>query len=301
MKYLTHAGRFHTDEIAGYCICYQAGVCDSFERLYNTDNLADLANTQKYIIADIGRVYDPKKRMFDHHQEFLLRDNGYPYASAGLLWKEYGYYAVLNLIGGEETDEHAAFIKNIVDYIDETFIQGIDANDSDGKYSYSAKCVAGPVKIMTLPQVIDSLNSSNVNDQIRQQNQFRVAANLFIAVLEKKIIHAKNLFETKNNIHNVATFDGDIMILSQNVNWDEIVADDYPHIKYVIAKSDHPGNKFSMIAVKKHIEEREVKIPIERPIWFEGFIHQGKWIAGANTIEELIELGYYNIKKFYNL
>lgn len=201
MKYLTHSGRFHAAEIAGYCICYQAGVCDSFERIYKTDNLSDLSITQKYVIADIGGEYDPKKRMFDHHQEFfLVRDNGYPYASAGLLWKNYGYSAVFNLIGGEQTDEHVAFIKSIVDYIDETLIQGIDASDCDDKYSYSAKCVAGPLKIITLPEIIDTFNYYDVNNHRKQNDQFTVAANFFDCILEKKIIHAKNLFETKNKI-----------------------------------------------------------------------------------------------------
>ena len=27
--------------------------------------------------------------------------------------------------------------------------------------------------------------------------------------------------------------------------------------------------------------------------WFQGFIHQGKWIAGGNSVDELLDLAQY--------
>lgn len=68
-------------------------------------------------------------------------------------------------------------------------------------------------------------------------------------------------------------------------------------VLYVIEPSNHPGSKFSMTAVAKKEGSRDVKVPIKRSPDFKEFIHEGKWIAGSNSVRKLIQLAYYNIKK----
>ena len=43
-------------------------------------------------VLDVGGEYNPKENKFDHHQEGWneKRGNGIPYATTGLIWKEYG-------------------------------------------------------------------------------------------------------------------------------------------------------------------------------------------------------------------
>lgn len=290
MNYYTHSGLFHCDEVAGFAICKLAGICDTFERLSDIENLPNDG-----LIADIGREYNPNSRMFDHHQSLLLRENGYPLASAGLLWRHYGYYAVFNLLGGEETEEHKSYINAIVERVDLTLIQGIDAHDSDNAYSFSAICVGGKVRVFSLPNIISTFNSSDTKDDESQAIQFELAASFFQMILEKEILSAKEYIDSVTKFDEVAEVKGEVIVLHENLRWKEIVSEKYPNAKYVISPSFHPGNPFSMIAVPVEPESREVKKPIERPDWFNGFIHHGKWIAGGNSVDTLMRLASFNL------
>lgn len=290
MKYYTHSGLFHCDEVAGFSICKLAGSCETFERLSDIENLPTDG-----LISDIGREYNPDRQRFDHHQSLLLRENGYPLASTGLLWRHYGYYAVFNLLGGEETEEHQSYLNAIVERVDLTLIQGIDAHDSDNAYSLSAICVGGKVRVYSLPNIISTFNSSDTKDAGSQSIQFELAASFFQSILEKEIQSAKDYIDSVSKFDEVAEVKGDIIFLPVNLRWKEIVAEKYPNAKYVISPSFHPGNPFSMIAVPVEPESREVKKPIERPDWFTGFIHQGKWIAGSNSVDTLMRLASFNL------
>lgn len=290
MNYYTHSGLFHCDEVAGFSICKFAGVCETFTRLSDIENLP-----KDGLIADIGREYNPDSQRFDHHQSLLLRKNGYPLASAGLLWKHYGYYAVFNLLGGEETEQHQTYLNDIVKRVDLTLIQGIDAHDSDNAYSLTATCVGGKVRVFSLPNIVSSFNSSDIKDDELQAIQFDLAASFFNIILEKEILSAKDYIDSVAKFDELADVKGDIIVLPENLRWKEIVAEKYPNAKYVISPSFHPGNPFSMIAVPIEPESREVKKPIERPDWFKGFIHQGKWIAGGDSVDTLMRLASFNL------
>ena len=292
MIYYTHGGAFHCDEVAGYSICKVAGICDRFERLSNVQNIPSDG-----IIADIGRVYDHQRKIYDHHQDFLLRANGYPYASAGLLWKHYGHLAVSKVIGVDDSERYVELIEKIVEAIDESIFQGIDASDSDSQYSLTASCVGGEVVAQSISDAVSAFNHKDVLDEVAQVVNFRIASNFFAMFLESKILSTKKRMDDYERFKHVAFFEGDILTLSEGIAWREVVHNEYPHVKFVISPSTHPGNPFSMIAVSVKPNSREIKVPIERPEWFEGFIHQGKWIAGAKTVNELKRLAEYNLMK----
>ena len=90
-------------------------------------------------------------------------------------------------------------------------------------------------------------------------------------------------------------YEGQVIILSEQLPWKEIVHEQHEDTLFVIAPSNHPGSKFSMVAVPVEPDSREVKVQIQRPEWFDGFIHQGKWIAGGNSVKELRQLAWFNI------
>lgn len=285
MKYYTHSGLFHCDEVTGYAICSLAGICDSFERLTDINNLPDDG-----LIADIGRVYDPTEKRFDHHQGFLTRPNGYPYASAGLLWNEFAHLAIGKLIVPNK------FVKEVALRVEERLIQGIDAHDADSDYYASAECSAGPVRITTLPMVVSTFNCQDVHDD-DQPIRFILAAQFIKDILVSEIKSAAKFFEDAERFGAISDKVGATIILSEHCDWKEIVAERYPDAKFVIAPSAHPGNPFSLLAVPVDPERREIKITIERPDWFTGFIHQGKWIAGGKSVEELMQLSLFNLTR----
>src|SRR5210317_735779 len=113
MKASTHDGRFHADEI--FALAVLNLFYPDLEIIRSRD---ENVNKNSDIIVDVGHVYDPDNLIFDHHQRSfsLKRDSGIPYASFGLVWKNYGEL----LCGSSEA----------TDYIDSLIVQAIDADDN---------------------------------------------------------------------------------------------------------------------------------------------------------------------------
>ena len=86
-KIVTHNGRFHADDI--FAIATLLLVYPDAE-IIRSRNKEIIKSAD--IVVDVGFVYDPKIKRFDHHQPggAGARDIGIPYAAFGLVWKEWG-------------------------------------------------------------------------------------------------------------------------------------------------------------------------------------------------------------------
>ena len=103
---LTHAGKFHADDVfaAALLRILKPGV--EIRRVYQVPE--DFT----------GLVFDIGWGEFDHHQSGApVRENGVPYAAFGLLWREFG----ASILGRTEAQR-----------LDERFIQPIDLDDNTG-------------------------------------------------------------------------------------------------------------------------------------------------------------------------
>lgn len=113
MRIVTHNGHFHTDDlmaVSALLLKYpEAEVVRSRD-----EKIIESAD----IAVDVGQIYDPAKLRFDHHQTSGAGDrpNGIPYASFGLVWKEFGE----EIAGGKEEAK----------VIEEKMIMSIDAKDN---------------------------------------------------------------------------------------------------------------------------------------------------------------------------
>ena len=111
---VTHSGGYHADDVF---------ACAALSLLYK-DHIKILRSrdpeiiVQGDIVLDVGGEYDPARGRFDHHQigGAGIRPNGIPYASFGLIWKEFG-----EQIGGSQ------YVQEI---IENKLVLGIDANDN---------------------------------------------------------------------------------------------------------------------------------------------------------------------------
>ena len=295
MNYYTHAGFMHTDEIVGYVECKLAGVCDRVVRLTDITNIPDDG-----IVGDIGRVHDPSAGRFDHHQGLFRRpDTGIPYATAGMIWDWYGVDICQRILESKPSIREAVAIMMRVD---ETFIQGIDAHDASNEYDFSpdeamfyALCGTGKVRVMTISNAVAAMNNEDVHDHDAQLAAFYKAAEFMEILLISSIRAAAKFVETEKRFSQIADITEDIIVLSEHVPWKEIVHENYPTAKFIIAPSGHPGNPWSLLAVPVEPESRIVKIPIRRPEWFAGFIHQGRWIAGGDDADELRQVAKYSM------
>lgn len=87
-----HPGMFHADDVTAVAIL---GL------VHGVDNLEIFRTPQEVLTVhyrvDTGREYDYNHGWFDHHQQNApKRDDGNPYAAAGLVWKHLGRLAISN-------------------------------------------------------------------------------------------------------------------------------------------------------------------------------------------------------------
>ena len=122
MRIVTHSGTFHADDVFAYSVLRDA--LDAFEFVRTRDMaLIDSAN----IVFDVGGIYDPIKGRYDHHMRDLpRRDDGTPYSSVGLIWRDYGRKALPRIVPGIGED----VLESVWQDIDTTFILAIDQADN---------------------------------------------------------------------------------------------------------------------------------------------------------------------------
>ena len=104
----THSGSFHADDVFGVTVL--AALHPQHEIVRSRD-AAVLAGAD--FLVDVGGEWDPARGRFDHHQRGFggARPSGEGYASAGLVWREYGSAYVQQVgrsMGQEVTAETAA-------------------------------------------------------------------------------------------------------------------------------------------------------------------------------------------------
>ena len=115
MLIVTHGGKFHADDawaVAVLQILYPEAD------LVRTRDPA-IIDTADFVV-DVGGIWDPATGRFDHHQKGFTgaRQSGVPYASAGLVWRDYGARCVRQLAethtGRQVSDDTAQQIANKV-------------------------------------------------------------------------------------------------------------------------------------------------------------------------------------------
>ena len=292
MIYYTHRGTNHEDEQVGCAISELAGRTLAFKRVSSFDEVEDDG-----VVADIFRIYNPEKEHYDHHQDFLTREDGYPYASAGLMWKHYGRNAIKNIIAEDLSDK---WIEEIHKMVDENFIKGVDACDADPDYQLNASCSAGPVKVLSTAAMTILMNEDDTDSE-QQEEMFETNVVNYKRLLKKLILNAHGFLKDKERFYQEIVIDNGVAIFENSIRWKKLV---YEHNKakenkiyFVIMPSLRPENKYVMFSVPIYPGSRKLIYPIERPDWFSGFIHNGKWIAGGDSLDNLFDLADYSYEQ----
>lgn len=111
---LTHNGSFHADDVLAV-----ATLKLRFGKLRIVRTRDEEKFKSAEFLVDVGSIYSPENKRFDHHQVGGAgeRYNGIPYASFGLVWKEYGK----DICGGDV---------NVAKIIDERLVSYIDSMDN---------------------------------------------------------------------------------------------------------------------------------------------------------------------------
>lgn len=144
MQFQTHDGIFHADDVlAAAILCLAFGPDNTLIRSRVISEKSD-------VVFDVGGVFDALK-FFDHHQRGFseIRQNGIRYASAGLIWRQWGHLTLSHFDLKNQPESQ------VLDRVDEVFVQPIDFIDTGG-----AVCEHPQGPVLSLSSAIASLNVS---------------------------------------------------------------------------------------------------------------------------------------------
>ena len=197
---VTHGGVFHADEVLATVILSKVFGDITVLRTFKVpEDLPD-----DVIVYDIG------SGKFDHHQKGGngTRENGVPYASAGLIWKEYGYKLLKSTIYPE-------LVWNI---IDRDLIQGVDAIDN-GAMPKSSSVAHN----MSFSNIISSFNPTWDSNEDSDEAFIR-AVEFAKIICENTLKNAESKVRAEKIVNDAIEISQEhIMVLSQYVPWQEFV------------------------------------------------------------------------------
>ena len=299
MKIVTHSGKFHADDAWAVAVLKILFPQASVVRTRDTA-LVDAAD----FAVDVGGVWDPAAGRFDHHQkEFAgTRPTGVPYASAGLVWKEYGARCVAALAlahtGHRLADEKAA---EMAHSIDADVVQYLDLSDvgaaknAPGGYGLSA--------------VVSGFNSNWLDEQrlgygqaadAYQLAQFGRAMELLTDIMINAVRYRIGALLSVEQVRQAEVLEEGRVLFLQNgaLPWGQVVRKEMPKLLFVIshniAEQRHmihtiPVSPDSFKARADLPEAwaglRDEQLAAVTGVPDAGFCHNGRFIASAKSYE----------------
>lgn len=299
MVIVTHSGKFHADDAWAVAVLKILFPQAQVVRTRDTAQVeaADFA-------VDVGGVWDPATGCFDHHQKGFAgtRQSGVPYASAGLVWKEYGARCVSALAaahtGHALADEKAAEMAysidaDIVQYLDLSDVGA--AKNAPGGYGLSA-VVSG-----FNPNWLDEqgLGYGDAADALRLR-QFTRAMEMLTDIMVNAVKYRVGAYLAVEQVRQAQVFeDGKILFLENGaVPWAQVVRKEMPKVLFVIshniAEQRHMIHTVSVsadsFAARADLPEawaglRDAQLAAVTGVPDAGFCHNGRFIASAKSFE----------------
>lgn len=201
---VTHSGIFHADDV--FAVATALLVYPDAEIIRTRDPEVIKRGD---IVVDVGGVYDPLYLRFDHHQPGGggVRGNGVPYASFGLIWKEFGKWI---------TSNEAAEI------IDEKLVMPIDAPDN-GVSIYNH--VYENIKPYTITDFIYSFLSYEEEGEDYLYNVFKKIVRVARKTLIREIAKAEERVDGMTKVRNLldSLVDKRVVILEDQLPWEKVL------------------------------------------------------------------------------
>lgn len=211
-KYIigTHNGIFHSDELVA-CGIMTILLRDLKEVIIIRSRDINMLKKECDILIDIG------SGRFDHHQKNGngKRTNNIAYASAGLIWKEFGELLIDKLSNNCLSKKENI---KIFDKIDNEIIEKIDKEDNGETLDQSP--------FYFINYFLPSWEEKNPN----YDNAFTNALHCVTEILDKYFKHTittelaskeinKRLYDTQTRYDNI------LLLPSQTINWTDIIID----------------------------------------------------------------------------
>jgi uncharacterized UPF0160 family protein len=299
MVIVTHGGKFHADD--AWAVAVLNVVFPNSEIVRTRDPALIEAGD---FAVDVGGIWDPATGRFDHHQKGFsgARSSGVPYASAGLVWKEYGARCVSILAAthtGQQLKEDDAL--QIAYAIDADVVQYLDLSDvgaaknAPGGYGLSA--------------VISGFNPNWLDEQrlgygaeteAFRLSQFRRAMAILTDIMVNGVKYrVGSLLALEQVRQSELLEDGKVLFLKNGaLPWTSVVRKEMPKVLFVISHN-LAEQRFMIHTVpvspdsfdaRADLPEawaglRDAELAAVTGVPDAGFCHNGRFIAAAKSFE----------------
>ena len=304
MVIVTHGGKFHADDAWAVAVLL---ILFPGSEIVRTRDPATIEAGDFAI--DVGGIWDPATGRFDHHQKGFdaTRQSGVPYASAGLVWKEYGARCVAALAAehtGQQLPEDAA--RQMAYAIDADVVQYLDLSDvgaaknAPGGYGLSA--------------VISGFNPSWLDEQrlgygdaaeAYRLDQFRRAVAVLTDIMINAVKYRVGVQLAIDQVRQSEVLEGGKVLFLKNgaMPWTTVVRKEMPKVLFVISYS---------IAEQRHtlhtvpVSQESFAARADLPAPWAGlrdaelaavtgvpdasFCHNGRFIAAAKSFEGILTM-----------
>lgn len=299
MLIVTHSGKFHADDAWAVAVL---NVLYPGSEIIRTRDQAVIDNAD--FAVDVGGVYDPAAGRFDHHQKGfdVVRQSGVPYASAGLVWREYGARCVSALAlahtGHALPDDKA---REVAYGIDADVVQYLDLSDVGAAKSapggYGLSAVISGFNTNWLDE--DRLGYDAAAEEYRL-SQFRHAMALLTDVMVNAVRYRVGALLALEQVRQAEVLEGGKVLFLKNgaLPWSHVVRKEMPKVLFVISYS---------IGEQRHILHtvpvsaesfdaradlpaawaglRDAELAAVTGVPDAGFCHNGRFIAAAKSYE----------------
>jgi uncharacterized UPF0160 family protein len=311
MLIVTHGGKFHADDAWAVAVIH---VLHPEAELVRTRDPAIIESGD--VVIDVGGIWDPATGRFDHHQKGFsgARQSGVPYASAGLVWREYGARCVAALAAkhtgqqlSDETAQHIAYAidADIVQYLDLSDVGA--AKNAPGGYGLSA--VISGYNLSWLDE--ERLGYGERADAYRL-SQFRRAMDFLIDVMANAVKYRVGALLALEQVRKAEVLeDGRLLYLKNSaLPWSSVVRKEMPKVLFVIshniaeqrymlhtvpatadtfeARADLPASWAGL---------RDADLALVTGVPDAGFCHNGRFIAAAKSYEGIHAMALQALKE----
>lgn len=280
----THNGWFHADEITACALLLHFDLIDR-DRIVRTRDLERLDTCE--FVCDVGGVYDPKIKRFDHHQADYNGDM----SSAGMILK---YLRDENTIDEE-----------LYQYFRDYFVSGVDAHDIGA---------IEPTKgICTFSLIIQNFKPAEYDADLEQKEQdFYTALGFTLDFIKRAKEHFLYQIQCRDIVKKSMDEGSDLLIFETSIPWVEnffhLGGETHPATFLIMPTGTHwklrgiPPNLDERMKVREPLPEEwsgKIDEDLKKASGIEGaiFCHKGRFISIWETKEDALQAYQYIQKK----
>jgi uncharacterized UPF0160 family protein len=243
-RIVTHSGSFHADDVFGVAVL--AALHPDHEVVRTRDPQAIARGD---FAVDVGGSWEPQHGRFDHHQrgfDGARPAGGEGYASAGLVWREFGAAYVAQVAREMTVALPDATLAAIAADVDASLVRYLDLVDTG-----AAMPAPG---LFGLSSQVAVLNSTWVEEQgldaaaraRLQLDRFREAMAIMQRLLHRTVLRRIGQELAAEKVRAAPRLlDGHVLLLAEGgMPWTRIVIDEMPQVLLVLyPESDEDGER----------------------------------------------------------